>query len=121
MLGELELRNDKKDGNAAELPASALLVYREGKTRINIFFSGFLLMPFYATESSDEASEEGDWPLQSGSESEDQWDELSDYGMDVNEEAKEDDSSDQEEDDDDGLEIDDEEDDSDVVENGLSD
>ena len=48
------------------------------------------------TESSDEASEEGDWPLQSGSESEDQWDELSDIdngeSMDVNE-IKEDEDS----------------------------
>ena len=47
------------------------------------------------SDSSDEASEEGDWPLQSGSESEDQWDELSDYGMEVTE-AKEDSISDQE-------------------------
>lgn len=84
-------------------------------------------------ESSDEASEEGDWPLQSGSESEDQWDELSDYGMEVTE-AKED--SDQEIDaeeengqeeqtDDDEIDEDDNEEDSDsdddIAENGLSD
>lgn len=77
-------------------------------------------------ESSDEASEEGDWPLQSGSESEDQWDELSDYGenMDVNETK---DDSDQDTDEENNSEEIDEEveeasdDDESVVENGLSD
>ncbi|EFX89777.1 hypothetical protein DAPPUDRAFT_303119 [Daphnia pulex] len=107
MLGELEHRSDKQDSTTTELPATALLVYRE--------------------ESSDEASEEGDWPLQSGSESEDQWDELSDYAesMDVNE-VKGD--SDQESDDEDNNEEIDEEveeasdnDIESVVENGLSD
>ncbi|KZS04377.1 WD repeat-containing protein 43 [Daphnia magna] len=107
MLGELEHRSEKEDATTTELPATALLVYRE--------------------ESSDEASEEGDWPLQSGSESEDQWDELSDYGenMDVNE-AKDD--SEQETDDENNSEEIDEEveeasdnDIESVVENGLSD
>ena len=69
-------------------------------------------------ESSDEASEEGDWPLQSGSESEDQWDELSDIGesMDVTELEKEDSELEIY---DDGMDA--EDDDSSVVENGLSD
>ena len=70
------------------------------------------------TESSDEASEEGDWPLQSGSESEDQWDELSDIdngeSMDVNE-IKEDEDSEIE------LEEDDSSHEEDVIENGISD
>ena len=46
----------------------------------------FLKMRFFL-ESSNEAIEEGIWPLQSGSKSEDQWDELCDYGesMNVNE------------------------------------
>lgn len=95
---------------------------------------------FFSIESSDEASEEGDWPLQSGSESDDQWDELSDYGMDANEtkegsdqeEIDEDDDEDGEEEDgemDDNEELDVDEDsslegddeDDDIVENGLSD
>ncbi len=73
---------------------------------------------FLQTESSDEASEEGDWPLQSGSESEDQWDELSDIdngeSMDVNE-IKEDEDSEIE------LEADDSSHEEDVIENGISD
>ena len=81
----------------------------------------FFLFSFVLTckESSDEASEEGDWPLQSGSESEDQWDELSDIGesMDVTEQDKEDDS--ELEIYDDQVEV--EDDDSSVVENGVSD
>jgi len=100
MLGELEHRTDKNESSTGtQLPAEALLVYQE--------------------ESSDEASEEGDWPLQSGSESEDQWDELSDIGesMDVTEQDKEDDS--ELEIYDDQVEV--EDDDSSVVENGVSD
>ena len=90
------------------------------------------------TESSDEASEEGDWPLQSGSESEDQWDELSDISesMDITEnDMKEDDlDSDMDDGEEEGYgngeeeqegNEDDDEDESDangdIVENGLSD
>jgi hypothetical protein len=81
-------------------------------------FHVYKIIIFLQTESSDEASEEGDWPLQSGSESEDQWDELSDIdngeSMDVNE-IKEDEDSEIE------LEADDSSHEEDVIENGISD
>lgn len=136
MLGELEHRSAAKS-SSAELPATALLVYREGNSELILVKDLMRKMLLSLTESSDEASEEGDWPLQSGSESEDQWDELSDYGMDVNEtkddeedsEVEEEDDDDEEggeDDDDDKLEADegssiDEDDDEEVMENGLSD
>lgn len=74
----------------------------------------------FFTESSDDASEEGDWPLQSGSESEDQWDELSDMGEMCNDTKGD---SDQDEEIDDVDEDDDKDDDSDdhMIENGDSD
>lgn len=62
--------------------------------------------------------------MQSGSESEDQWDELSDYGdeMDVTEAKDDSDAEEDEEIDTDAEEEDEEADsDSDIVENGLSD